>query len=131
MQAMVKMIFYAQETCQIGGVMTYEEIVDKAREVFLKNDVSGLDEHLAFQFNITGEGEGVFYMELKEGKLYVEPYEYYDRDAAFTCSAKTLFKIAEGHLDPILAFTLGKIKVDGSIDQALKLGKFVQSQKRR
>ena len=30
---------------------------------------------------------------IKEGKLYVEPYEYYDRDAIFTCSAETLFKL--------------------------------------
>jgi len=105
--------------------MTYGEIVDKAREIFLKNDVSSITEHLAFQFNITGEGAGIFYIELKDGKLFIEPYEYYDRDAAFTCSAKTLFKIAEGKLDPVLAFTLGKIKVDGSLDQALKLSNFI------
>ena len=42
------------------------------------------------QFNVTGEAEGIFYAEVKEGKLYVEPYEYYDRDAIFTCFGRDI-----------------------------------------
>ena len=42
-------------------------------------DVSDIHEHLAYQFNITGEAEGIFYAEVKDGKLFVEPYEYFDR----------------------------------------------------
>ena len=38
--------------------MTYEEIFEEVKEKFKDADVSGIDEHLAFQFNITGEGEG-------------------------------------------------------------------------
>lgn len=106
--------------------MTYEEVFTKAKELFMKNDVSGVQEHLAYQFNITGEGEGAFYAEVKDGELYVEPYEYYDRDAIFICSADTLLKLASGKLDPVLAFTLGKLKVEGSIEQALKLKDFIK-----
>ena len=91
----------------------------------MKNDVSGVQEHLAYQFNITGEGEGAFYAEVKDGELHVEPYEYYDRDAVFICSADTLLKLAAGKLDPVLAFTVGKLKVEGSIEQALKLKEFL------
>ncbi len=105
--------------------MTYEEIFGKVKDIVKDTDVSGIDEHLAYQFNITGEGEGAFYIEVKEGQLYVEPYEYYDRDAIFICSAKTLFKIMEGKLDPVAAFTVGKLKVEGSIDKALKLKEFI------
>ena len=57
----------------------------------------------------------------------MEPYEYYDRDAIFTCSAETLFKINEGKLDPVLAVTLGKLKVEGNIDKALYLKKLIDS----
>lgn len=106
--------------------MTYEEVFSKSKELFMKNDVSGVNEHLAYQFNITGEGEGAFYAEVKDGELHVEPYEYYDRDATFICSADTLLKLAAGKLDPILAFTLGKLKVEGSIEQALKLKDFIK-----
>lgn len=92
----------------------------------MKADVSKISEHLAFQFNITGEGEGAFYAEVKDGKLYVEPYEYYDRDAIFICSADTLIKLASGKLDPIFAFTVGKLKVEGSLEKAMMLQKFIQ-----
>ena len=88
-----------------------------------------VNEHLAYQFNVTGEAEGIFYAEVKEGKLYVEPYEYYDRDAIFTCSAETLFKINEGKLDPVLAVTLGKLKVEGNIEKALYLKNLIDSRK--
>ena len=66
-------------------------------------------------------------LEVKEGQLYVEPYEYFDRDAMFTASAETLMKIAEGKLDPVLAFTLQKLKVEGNIDKALKLKDLINS----
>jgi len=105
--------------------MTYEEIVSKVRVLFQDADVSKMDEHLAYQFNIQGEGEGAFYVEVKEGKLYIEPYEYYDRDAIFICSAKTLFKMMEGDLDPVAAFTSGKLKVEGDLGKALRLKEFI------
>ena len=105
--------------------MTFETVFQTVKEIFMKADVSKVDEHLAFQFNITGPGEGIFYAEAKDGRLYVEPYEYYDRDAIFICSADTLLKLAAGKLDPVFAFTTGKLKVEGSLEKALKLQKFV------
>ena len=105
--------------------MTYQEIVAKVRKMFKNTDVSMIDEHLAYQFNITGEGEGAFYVEVKEGQLYIEPYEYYDRDAVFICSSDVLFKMISGKLDPIMAFSLGMLKVEGNIDKALKLKDFI------
>ena len=38
-------------------------------------------------------------------------------------------KIAEGKKDPILAFTLGQLKVEGNIDKALKLKTLIDSKK--
>lgn len=105
--------------------MTYQEIVTKVRKMFKNTDVSMIDEHLAYQFNITGEGEGAFYVEVKDGQLFIEPYEYYDRDAIFICSSDVLFKMISGKLDPVMAFTLGMLKVEGSIDKALRLKDFI------
>ena len=39
----------------------------------------------------------------------------------FTCSADTLFKIASGKTDPVAAVMLGRLKVEGSIEKALRL----------
>lgn len=109
--------------------MTYEDFFTKVKEKFMDADASDITEHLAYQFNITGEAEGIFYVEVKEGKLYVEPYDYNDRDAMFTASAENLMKIAEGKLDPVLAFTMKKLKVEGNIDKALKLKGLIDSKK--
>ena len=105
--------------------MTYADFFAKVKELLGGADVSDIREHLAYQFNITGEAEGIFYVEVKDGTIHVEPYEYYDRDVIFTCKAETLQKIAEGKLDPILAVTLQKLKVEGSIEKALKLKKIL------
>ena len=109
--------------------MTYAEVFVAIKEKFMAADTSDIKEHLAYQFNITGEGSGIFYAEVKDGVLSVEPYEYYDRDAMFTCSAETLLKIADGKLDPIMAFTLQKLKVEGNIDKALRLKELIDSRK--
>lgn len=111
--------------------MTYEEFFSKVKEAFADADVSNIQEHLAYQFNITGEAAGVFYVEVKDGKLSVEPYDYHDRDAMFTCSAENLIKIANGKFDPVLAVTLQKLKVEGNIDKALKLKSIIGGKKKK
>ena len=50
---------------------------------------------------------------------------------AFGVSMETLFKIAEGRTDPILAVTLGRLKVEGNIDKALKLKDLINSKKKK
>ena len=111
--------------------MTYAEFFAEVKSMFMEADVSDVTEHLAYQFNIEGEAGGIFYVEVKEGKLYVEPYEYFDRDAMFTAKAETLKKIASGELDPIMAVTLQKLKVEGNIDKALKLKDLIESKKKK
>lgn len=101
--------------------MTYSEFFSSVKTRFMGTDVSDIQEHLAYQFNITGEGSGIFYVEVKDGKLYIEPYEYFDRDAMFTASADVFEKILNGKMDPVMAFTLQNMKVEGNFDKALKL----------
>lgn len=94
-------------------------------------DVSDIHEHLAFEFDIEDEeAGGAFYVEVKDGTLYVEPYEYYDRDARFICAPDVLVKIAEGEMDPVWAFTTQKLKVEGNIDKALRLKEIIEAKQR-
>ncbi len=107
--------------------MTYADFFYEIKGKFMGADVSDIPEHLAFQFNIEDpEAGGSFYVEVKEGQLYVEPYEYYDRDAMFTCSPEVLRKIAEGKMNPVTAFTMQKLKVEGNIDKALRLKDIIE-----
>lgn len=105
--------------------MTYEEIFEKSKKLILANDASGIEGHLAVQVDITGEGEGAFYIELNDGKLAVEPYEYYDRDCKFIVSGEDFLSICGGSLDGVKAFTNGKLKVEGDIDKALQISEIM------
>lgn len=110
--------------------MTYEEIFSKSKEIIMQSDISNIDGHLAVQVDIEGEGEGAFYIELKDHQLFVEPYEYYDRDCKFIITADNFLKLADGSLDAVAAFTLGKLKIEGSIDKALEFKNIVDQAKK-
>ena len=110
--------------------MTYEEIFQKSKDIIMKSDVSGIKNNLAVQVDIVGEGEGAFYIALKDGVLSVEPYEYYDNDCKFIVSGENFLKLADGSLDSVLAFTTGKLKVEGSIDKALEFKNIVDAVKK-
>ncbi len=101
--------------------MTYEEIFAKVKKDVEKIDASEVIGHYAFQFNITGEGAGIFYIEITDGTIKAEPYDYFNNNAKFTATAKDIIEMAEGKLDPITAFTLGRLKIDGNFQQALIL----------
>lgn len=101
--------------------MTYQEVFEQVKEIFEQADVSDIKEHMAFEFDLDGDPEGAFYAEISDGKLDIQPYEYYDRDVRFISSADTLLKLAMGKMDPVMAFTLGKLKVEGDLTLALKI----------
>lgn len=101
--------------------MTYEEIFNHVKSEFGKGDPAGFNGDFAIQINLTGEGEGAFYIAYKGGKLDVAPYEYLDRDAILTISGEDFLKLADGQLAAVPAFFAGKLKVDGSIDKALEM----------
>ncbi len=109
--------------------MTYEEIFNRSKELILQSDASNIPGHLAVQINIVGEGEGAFYVELKDGKLHVEPYEYYDRDCKFIVSAKNFLKLTDGSLNAVFAYTTGKLKIEGSLEKALEFQRIVDAVK--
>lgn len=105
--------------------MNFFDIFNEVKETFMKADVSDYQGHLALQVNMTGEGEGRFYAELDNGVLKVEPYEYYDRDVMFTIDSKDFLKLIHGKLDPVFAFTVGKLKIDGDIGKALEIQRLI------
>ena len=110
--------------------MTYSEYFASVKKEFEGADVSDIREHLAYQFNVIGDdGSGIFYVEVKDGKLYIEPYEYYDRDAIFTATTDIFTAIMNGKMDPVWAFTIRKLKVEGNIEKALKLKDLIARKK--
>ena len=105
--------------------MTFDALVNKVRKMTSDVDASQMG-FLAVQVNITGDNGGVFYVEVKDGKVSVEPYEYNDRNCAVTIGMDNFIKLIEGKLDPIKAFTFRKLKVDGDLGKALEFANLLK-----
>ena len=97
--------------------MSYEEIISFARANLKKTVSKNSAENTAVEFNIYGEGEGAFYIEIKDGKIALEPYEYYDRDAKIIITANELEKIIKREKTPEESFSEGTLTVEGNIDK--------------
>ena len=91
--------------------MRYEEIVAKVRKACSKVDTAHLEKHLAVQVDITGEGEGAFYIEVSDGKINVEPWEYLDNDIKISCAGQEIIDIVEGKKNFYDELTAKKIQV--------------------
>ena len=105
--------------------MKRDTVVTKLRKLAENADVSNVD-FLAVQVNLTDQDPGVFYVEVKDHKISVEPYEYHDRNCAITMNMTNFNKLLDGKLDPIFAFTTGKLKVDGHAGKALEFSKLLK-----
>ena len=105
--------------------MTFDELLNKVRTIASGVDASNKD-FLAVQINITGMDSGVFYVEIKDHRINVEPYDYHDRNCAITINMTNLNKLIDGKLDPVLAFTTGKLKVEGDAGKALEFSNLIR-----
>ena len=100
--------------------MTYEQVVAKVKAKFTDVDASAVDGVVALQINIEGKNvNGIFYIEVKNHNVNVEPYEYYDRNAIVTVNPTNLMKLLEGKLDPIEAYNKGKVTIEGDAGAVL------------
>ena len=111
--------------------MTYADIFSELKRRFMEADVSDIQEHLAYQFNIIGEAEGIYYVEVKDGKLYVEPYEYFDRDLIINTDFETAIDLANGDIEMSDAYAEEKITVWGNLDKAIEIYETIFEKDRR
>ncbi len=102
--------------------MTYEQVVAKVKAKYKNVDASKIDGTLAIQVNLLGKNtEGIFYIEAKDGKVNVEPYDYHDNKAVVTVNPTNLMKILDGKLDPVVAYSGGKVAINGDPTAVLTL----------
>ena len=78
--------------------MTYSGIVKEAKKTLKNVDTKKINQHLAVEIDIVGDGEGAFYIEFEDHKVHVEPYEYYDRDLLIRTDADTIIGVLSGKI---------------------------------
>ena len=73
--------------------MTYFEAFESIKKKLENAKTDSLKEDFAIQVNLTDDDcSGAFYIELKDGSLNVEPYDYIDRNAMVSSSLADLEK---------------------------------------
>ncbi|MDR2558469.1 MAG: SCP2 sterol-binding domain-containing protein [Oscillospiraceae bacterium] len=107
--------------------MTYEKIFADVKKVYSKADKSKLEGDFAFQFNISGEGEGSFYVAFRGGILEIAPYDYVDRSALLTASGENFIKLANAKFTLEDAVAGGLVEVQGDYHFALELNKLAST----
>ena len=111
--------------------MTYQELVKKVQTALVKADASAITEHIAVQVNVIGEAEGAFYIEIKDGVLYVEPYDYWDRDFLLTGNAEEILSVIQGKVSLITAIADSRVFHEGNVDKAIAFGEIIPEKKFR
>lgn len=95
--------------------MEFKDCFNELKKDFVNKDVRNIP-NVVFEFNI--KDIGVFYAKVQDGKLDIQPYNYYDNDVSFTAKFETYKKIINGDLDAIKAFLTGRLKVSGDLGKA-------------
>ena len=99
--------------------MTFESLFATIKEKLEGADVRDIRGHVALEFQVRGDAKGMFFVEITNGLLRIEPYNYHDRDVSFVADADTYLEILQGELNPMIAFATGRVKVYGDMQKAM------------
>lgn len=95
------------------------EVFDKMPEFFNPTAAEGID--AVFQFHITGEGGGDWYLTVKEGNCQVNEGNHDEPTVTLTVSGEDWLAIVNRELGGVQAFMKGKLKVSGDLMLAQKI----------
>ena len=96
--------------------MTYIQAFDKIKEKLDgKAKISQDYDSFAIQITLTNkDSHGIFYLKYSDGFLDVQPYDYFDNDAAVSLSYQTFLKLTDGRLSLDDALSKGLAEIYGN-----------------
>jgi putative sterol carrier protein len=98
---------------------TIESLLAMLPGAFTAANIKGVN--TVVQMNITGTQAGNWNVVTKDNKLTVTKGIHPTPEITLTADTADILAVAEGKLDPMKAFMLGKLKVKGDMTEALKL----------
>ncbi len=107
--------------------MTFFEAFENVKKSMKTAKADKIDGHLAIQVNLNDpDASGICYIEVKDNSLFIEPYDYYDRDAIIHISSTNLAKIMTGKLDFDKAIEDKLLVIEGDFERAAEIKKLVK-----
>ena len=109
------------EVAPVSGlvVRSAEEYFETLERRFVPGAAGGVD--AVFQWELGGEGGGVFHALVRDGRLEVQRGAHAQPTVSLVLPAADYVRVVNGELDGTRAFTVGGGKVKGSIAAAMKM----------
>ncbi|MBQ9901533.1 MAG: SCP2 sterol-binding domain-containing protein [Clostridia bacterium] len=102
--------------------MTFEEIYNTVRDYFEQKDFKGFGQGVySYEFDVTGQGEGKFYIEVKDGCFDMQPFDYKNSLCSFTVDSGNLCSLLHRNITPTAAYSTGRLTVRGDVSAAFRL----------
>ena len=102
-------------------LLTYDDVVAKTAKKILAADITKITDSISAEVKIDGECEGIFYIEIMDGKISVEPWNYENADIQIYTSSTELVNITSGKLNIYDAISSGAFKIFGNTGKAILL----------
>lgn len=78
-----------------------------------------------YQFNVTGDNEGIWVVDLTKQSDFVSEGASDNAECTITVTSSDFMDMVEGRLPGPQAFMMGKLKIDGNMALAMKLGNVI------
>ena len=104
-----------------AGIASVAEVFVKMPGAFRPEKAAGLN--VVFQYNITGDGGGDWYTEVKDGTCRVEAGKHLSPTCTLRIATADFLALMNGKLPAMEAYTSGKLKIEGDIMKSQLIGK--------
>lgn len=101
--------------------LTYNDVVTMTAKKVLAADISKLNDSISAQIAIYGQCDGIFYIEIKDGVISVEPWDYKGADIQIYTNTEDLVKIVTGKLSIYDAISSKVFEIYGDTEKAILL----------
>ncbi len=109
------------ETKRAENKLTYHDVVTMTAKKVLAADISKLNESISAQIAIYGQCDGIFYIEINDGVISVEPWDYKGADIQIYTNTEDLVKIVTGKLSIYDAIASKVFEIYGDTEKAILL----------
>lgn len=99
--------------------VTPGHLVELVKGVLNESLVRNVD--AVYQFNLSGDNGGVFYLDLKHGSGYVGDKAVSEPDVTLDLSVGDMQRMFADQLKPLQAYMSGRLKVSGDLSAAMRL----------
>jgi putative sterol carrier protein len=102
--------------------ITIAELMGKMPKAFDPEKAKGVDTILQFKF--TGKEAGDWFAVIKDGTVNVEQGVHPSPKMTLSADSDDYIALFTGKMDPMQAFMQGKLKLQGDLNQAMKMTQY-------